>query len=125
VTLLLDTCTILWWVSDNPRLGEARSVIANTEHVHVSVVSLFEITIKIGIGKLTIDLAALTDALRADGFQTMPIKEHHLLAQLTLPLLHRDPFDRLLIAQAMTENLAIVSDDRHLAAYPIGMIRCG
>jgi len=48
-----------------------------------------------------------------------------LLAPLKLPLLHRDPFDRLLIAQAMTENLRVVSDDRHLAAYPIDMIRCG
>jgi PIN domain nuclease of toxin-antitoxin system len=91
----------------------------------VSVVSLFEITVKIGIGKLAVDLSALTDSLRADGFETLPIAEYHLLAQLALPLLHRDPFDRLLIAQAITESLVLVSDDRHLAAYSIEMIRCG
>lgn len=125
MTLLLDTRAILWWASNSPRLGASRQAIIEASRVHVSVVSLFEITVKIGIGKLQVDLGMLSDSLRADGFETLPIADYHLLAQLTLPLLHRDPFDRLLIAQAMTEQLALVSDDRHLGAYPIDMIRCG
>lgn len=125
MTLLLDTCAIIWWASDDSRrLGAAKAAITEAPRVCISVVSLFEITVKIGIGKLAVDLSALTNALRADGFETLPIAEHHLLAQLTLPLLHRDPFDRLLIAQAITEQLTIVSDDRHLAAYPVSIIRC-
>jgi len=112
-------------VGDSPCLGESGAAIANAEPVHVCIAYLFEITLEIAIGKLKIDLAALTEALRADGVQTLPIREHHLPAQLTVPPLHRDPFDRLLVAQAMTATLRVVSDDRHLAAYPIDMIRCG
>lgn len=112
-------------MADSPRLGTARSTIANAQHVLVSIVSLFEITIKIGIGKLDVDLSARTDAPRADGFETLPIAEPHLLAQLGLPLLHRDPFDRLLIAQAIAEELLIVSDDKRFAGHPIDMVRCG
>lgn len=91
----------------------------------VSAVSLWEITLKVRIGKLTADAGAVLAAVDAD-FTLLPITGAHLLALGRLPLFpgHKDPFDHLLIAQAMAEGVAFVSADGHVADYPVPRIAC-
>ena len=109
--LLLDTHTLLWWLSDDAPLGpRARALIedpANT--ILVSIVSLWEIAVKRRIGKLDADLGEIIDAIPQEGFALLPIAPAHLVALVNLPMHHRDPFDHLLIAQAMIEDAAFVS----------------
>jgi PIN domain nuclease of toxin-antitoxin system len=120
VNLLLDTHALLWWLSDDPRLGaSARDAIADTDNlVHVSAVSLWEITIKQGLGKLDLP-ADFEEALTAQGFRELPMKWEHARQNRSLPWLHRDPFDRMLVAQAQVEQLTLVTDDREIREYAV------
>ena len=124
--LLLDTHALLWWLSDDDRLGSlARELIEDPGNdVLVSMVSLWEIAVKVRIGKLVAELKAIVDAVQREGFSRLDIGSAHLLTLLGLPAHHRDPFDHLLIAQAITEDAAFVSDDRNAPRYPVRLITC-
>lgn len=119
--LLLDTHFALWWQSGDRRVSpEVRAlVMQQAESVHVSQVSLWELTIKSAMGKVTFDPEVFAAQVTAMGFRWLPIRNSHILRLHTLPALpdHRDPFDRLLVSQSLSEPLLLVTADRKLAAY--------
>jgi PIN domain nuclease of toxin-antitoxin system len=122
--LLLDTHVALWWCVDDARLSHgAREAIADAERVFVSAASAWEIAIKAAIGRLKLNLKAPFATLIADsGFDELDVTFQHAAATGKLPRHHADPFDRLLIAQALTESLTIVSHDRQLQAYQVSAL---
>jgi len=124
--LLLDTPALLWWLSDDARIGpRARGLIAEPGNdVLVSVVSIWEILVKIRIGKLEADLGDIALACERQGFLSLPITPEHLRRLATLPVLHRDPFDHLLIAQAITEDATFVTGNRIAERYPVQVAGC-
>jgi PIN domain nuclease of toxin-antitoxin system len=114
--LLLDTHTLLWWLAESPSLpASARKLIANKNNdVLVSAASAWEIATKVRLGKLPIavDLAHdFTAYLERERFETLAVSADHGIRAGLLPGPHKDPFDRMLIAQALADNLAIVSND--------------
>jgi PIN domain nuclease of toxin-antitoxin system len=123
--LLLDTQAFLWWVSDDARLTpRARRAIARQPCV-LSVASCWEMAIKAGLGKLTIegDIGKFIGAqLAANGFTLLPIALEHTAAIAALPFHHRDPFDRMLVAQALAEELRVVSADVWFEQYGVARI---
>ncbi|PPQ27563.1 type II toxin-antitoxin system VapC family toxin [Rhodopila globiformis] len=125
--LLLDTPALLWWLSDDARLGpRARGLVAEPGNdVLVSVVSIWEILVKIRVGKLEADLGDIAVACERQGFLSVPITPEHLRRLSTLPVLHPDPFDHLLIAQAITEDATFVTGNRVAERYPVQVVGCG
>jgi PIN domain nuclease of toxin-antitoxin system len=123
---LLDTHALLWWLADDSQLGrQARELVEDPGNdVLVSMVSLWEIAVKTRIGKLQADIKEITDAVQQEGFTLLDIGRTHLLTLAGLPMHHRDPFDHLLIAQAITEDATFISEDRHTAQYPVRMVNC-
>jgi PIN domain nuclease of toxin-antitoxin system len=122
MTYLLDTHTLIWFLENDPRLPSAtRTQIETTPTIFVSVVSLWEIAIKANIGKLDLSFPFSTVApnLVSLGITEIPITFKDLEIYLSLPLHHRDPFDRILIAQAMNHSLIFISQDTQMDAYPI------
>ena len=117
--LLLDTHVLLWWMADERKLGKgAREIIANSENdVHVSSASLWEASIKLALGRLQIELDDLAEAIIRSGFRPLPIGFRHAVTAGHLPAIHRDPFDRMLVAQASIEELRVVSHDRVFEQY--------
>lgn len=116
--LLLDTHIVLWVLRDAAELSvAARSMIRNAEAVFVSSVSWWEASIKAAAGKLPVEPARLQSQAMAVGFEPLPVTWTHALAIHGLPPLHRDPFDRMLIAQAISEPLHLLTHDAALAAY--------
>nr|WP_269117071.1 type II toxin-antitoxin system VapC family toxin [Acetobacter senegalensis] len=107
-------------------MGEtAREIIADPVHdILVSIVSLWEIAIKIRIGKLDADMNDILAAIPEEGFSLLQIQTEHLQILMSLPLQHRDPFDHLLMAQAQAEHATFLSDDGQMDQYPIKRIRC-
>jgi len=126
VKILLDTQALLWWLTDDGHLGrQARDLLEDPGNdVLISMVSLWEIAVKTRIGKLEADIGEITDAIQHDGFTLLNIAIAHLSALAGLPIHHRDPFDHLLIAQAITEDATFISEDRHTARYPVRMLTC-
>ncbi len=124
--LLLDTHALLWSLNDDPALGsKARSLICDPSNdVLVSTVSLWEVVVKMRVGKLEADIEEIDGAIDAQGFDRLDIAPSHLAALAGLPMHHRDPFDHLLIAQALDERLTLVSQDSHFAAYDVPLIHC-
>jgi PIN domain nuclease of toxin-antitoxin system len=124
--ILLDTHALLWWLADDSRLGEAaRDLIADpSNEVLVSAVSLWEIVVKVRVGKLDADIAEILEAVDHEGFEILDILAEHLVALAKLPLHHRDPFDHLLIAQAIADDLTLMSSDENVPHYPVKMVRC-
>jgi PIN domain nuclease of toxin-antitoxin system len=123
MTLLLDTLVFLWWLND-PRLLSAAARKANgdgTNNVYISAAVVWEIAIKKGLGKLEApdDLEA---AMAANRFLPLPVTIPHAIGVQRLPDHHRDPFDRLLIAQAMHEGFKLVTRDRHVPMYNVSHI---
>jgi PIN domain nuclease of toxin-antitoxin system len=120
VTLLLDTHVLLWWLADDPRLTPAmRAAITDpTTSVTVSAASAWEIAIKAALGKLSIP-DDLVDQLEQHGFQALPITVEDGLAAGALPRHHDDPFDRMLIAQAVRRRFVLVTADRRLGDYDV------
>ena len=121
---LLDTHALLWWLSDDPALTRAaRKVIAETRNtLIVSAASAWEIAIKVRLGKLptATDLAADFSALiEREGFQSLAISAEHGIRAGLLPGPHKDPFDRMLIAQAQAENIPIVSNETSFESYGV------
>lgn len=115
---LIDTQILVWGALDPGRLSPEASRIIRGEQVCVSAASLWEIETKRQIGKLTLDLD-LAAHLQAHAFQELSITWEHARRVAALPLIHRDPFDRLLAAQALVEDLTLVTADRDLARYPV------
>jgi len=118
VRLLLDSNALLWWQAGSARLAErAERMIADTDNdTAVSVVTLWEIAIKRGFGKLRF-LEDFEAVMTEEAFDMLPISYAHLRTLETLPVHLRDSFDRLLIAQALTEGIPIATGDRRFAAY--------
>jgi PIN domain nuclease of toxin-antitoxin system len=116
---LLDTHLLLWWLNDDDKLPEsARQLISNTDNaIYISHVSLWEMQIKIMTGKLNANLANILQQLPENGFQQLPTHADHILVLATLPSHHHDPFDRMLIAQAITEPLHLMTHDKQVALY--------
>ena len=122
MSLLLDTHVILWWLTDDPTLSdEVKTRLDDEPDVYVSPASLWEVTIKQSIGKLSepIDVA---EEIRDGGFRELPITFHHAIAAGQLPLIHRDPFDRMLVAQAQCEGLTLASRDPHIQRYDVALL---
>ena len=117
--LLLDTHVFLWWRADDPRLSAGpRRAISRAAEVFVSVASAWEIAIKISLGQLRIP-GPVEEAVLDSRFSPLPISFAHAAGVATLPFHHRDPFDRILIAQAQAEQLTLVSADRKLEPYGV------
>lgn len=118
--LLLDTHFALWWQTGDPRVtDEVRQLVETADEVLVSQVSLWELTIKAGLGKLRIELPVFAEQVQAMGFAWLPIDNAHILKLADLPSFddHRDPFDRLLVAQSLAEPLILLTVDGKLARY--------
>jgi PIN domain nuclease of toxin-antitoxin system len=124
--LLLDTLAFLWWVSGQRMSRRAKAAIADVRNdCHVSVASGWEIAIKVSLGKLRVDGALdrfLPEQLAANGFRPLAIELRHTARVSLLPFHHRDPFDRLLVAQALLEGLALVSADPVFSRYGVKRI---
>jgi PIN domain nuclease of toxin-antitoxin system len=126
VRLLLDTHAFLWWIGDDPRLSRrAAALIADgANEVHVSAASAWEIVVKKGLGRVDIPEPIdrfLVAQLETNAFLPLPIHVRHALGLAALPDVHRDPFDRILVAQAVAEDLCLVTGDRMLARYPVSV----
>ena len=116
MNLLLDTCTLLWWVGGENVAAEAAEAIADPDNnVWVSAASIWEISIKRSINKLTVrgDLDAVVD----EDFEHLPISAAHARLAGRLPRHHRDPFDRMLVAQAQAQGLTLVTRDLAIRRY--------
>jgi len=118
---LLDTYTFLWFITDDKQLsGKATKAIVDPDAVkYVSMASFWEIAIKLNIGKLELDMPfdELLNQMDINGFLLLPIAFAHTSALCTLDLYHGDPFDRLIIAQALVENFIVISKDNNFTKY--------
>ena len=123
MNVLLDTHIALWWLADNPKLSEAhREIISNVEnHCYISAATIWEISIKAILEKLVI-ADAYIDELRREGFLELVINWTHTRRVRELPLLHSDPFDRLLVAQAQIEEMILLSADENIKRYDVSVI---
>jgi PIN domain nuclease of toxin-antitoxin system len=120
--LLLDTHAVLWWRTDSQRLGrEARQAIAGAETVWVSAVSGWEVAIKRALGKLQF-AGSFIDLVNAGDFSELPLSLRHAERLTGLAPHHADPFDRMLIAQALVEGLTIVTHDRQFSRYEAAIV---
>lgn len=125
--LLLDTHAFLWWVSDDARLSRrALGAIADDRNeVLFSTVSAWELMIKSSLGRVEFGEPAedfIPRELGNSAFDVLPVYLRHVLAMPSLPEIHRDPFDRLLVAQAVAEGAALVSADRKMHKYPAEIV---
>lgn len=116
--LLLDTHLFLWAVTDSRKLkAAARRQMLAAEQIFVSAASIWEIAIKARLGKLNGDPQRLAQAIEDSGFIELPVRALHAARVAQLPLHHHDPFDRLLVAQAISEPLLLLTADEALAQY--------
>jgi PIN domain nuclease of toxin-antitoxin system len=125
--LLLDTHALIWWLAADDALGSAaRDAIADpTNEVHVSAASAWEIATKHRIGKLPDAALLAADVggfVSAQGFIELPVTIRHGQLAGALPRIHKDPFDRMLVAQAVVEDMTIVSSDQTLSAYGVARL---
>ena len=121
--MLLDTCALLWFLRNDAELSESAAVAIEdpTNEVFVSVVSIWEIAIKAGLGKIQVPNdfeTGLEQKLTQDGFTLLNVNYRHAAGVFTLPRVHADPFDRLLISQCRAEKLVAVTNDSHWSAAP-------
>jgi PIN domain nuclease of toxin-antitoxin system len=123
MTLLLDTHVVIWWLEDSTQLAEsAREAISDPDNdVLISVASAWEISIKRSLGKLSTP-DDLEEAVPLNGFEWLDIRPRHAIAVEHLLFIHRDPFDRLLIAQAIVEDATIVTRDPNIAKYAVTLL---
>jgi PIN domain nuclease of toxin-antitoxin system len=121
VNLLLDTHVLIWWDEGRRLAAEARRAIADADSVYVSAASAWEVAIKIGLGRLR-PIRTVEQAVDESGFLELPVTFRHAERVGKLPPRHRDPFDRLLIAQADVEDLTLVTRDAVFARYGVAVI---
>lgn len=122
MSLLLDTHVLLWWRLDSRHLrGDARLRIERADRVFVSAASGWEVAIKIGAGRLRLKDRFMW-LVEASGFQQLMVTIEHAERLLALPRHHRDPFDRMLVAQAQVEGLTLVTHDRKMEPYGVPVI---
>ncbi len=127
MNVLLDTHVFLWWIDDSPKLSSrARKIIGDANNgVFLSAASGWEMAIKVHLGKLTLPHPLerfVVEQLTINAFQVLPIQLSHTLHTYTLPDIHRDPFDRILVAQSQVEGIPILTADRQIARYPVQVI---
>lgn len=124
--LLLDTHIFLWVVAGSRLLKpSARKTIQNAEEVFISSASIWEVAIKVRLGKLEANPESLVAAISLSGFTELPVHGSHAARVASLPMHHTDPFDRLLIAQAFLEPLHLLTADAALAKYGELVVLCG
>ncbi len=128
--LLLDTHCWLWWFANDPRLGEpARNLIGDGANaVYLSAASSWEIAIKTSLGQLTLPEPPeryVPSRLASQGMRGLAIEHVHALKVASLPAHHRDPFDRLIVAQAQVEGLPVLTVDENIAAYEVDAMWAG
>ena len=121
--LLLDTAALLWWIDDDRTLGSSsRAAIADADaEVFVSSANAWEIALKHALGKLDVDFD-ISDEVAKNEFLELPITVGHAVAAAALPMHHKDPFDRMLVAQAQLEDLTLVSSDAEIAKYDVALL---
>jgi PIN domain nuclease of toxin-antitoxin system len=127
VNVLIDTHALLWIAGDENKVSaRARSVFLNPRNgLYFSAANLWEMAIKISIKKLNLGSTLddfIEDHIVGNGILLLPIKPSHVVRIATMPFIHRDPFDRLMVAQALAENMRILSSDRQLDGYSIQRI---
>lgn len=125
--ILLDTHIFLWWADNSRNLSSGIiNLIKNPDNeIYLSMVSLWEIQIKLSLGKLklSVDIEDLVKLQKDKNFfRIMTIKETHIYKLAELPMIHTDPFDRLLIAQTITEKMSIITMDNQIKKYPIAVL---
>ena len=125
--LLLDTHLLLWAAGDSPRLSDkARATISDPAHEKIfSVASLWEIAVKTSLGRsdFVVDAERLRTAMLANRFTELTIQASHVFQIARLPAIHRDPFDRMLVAQALEERLTLLTSDPVVASYSAAIVR--
>jgi PIN domain nuclease of toxin-antitoxin system len=124
---LIDTSTFLWFISGNEKLSiDARHYIADLDNqIFISIVSLWEIAIKTSLGKLELLLPfdrLISEHLEQNAITILSIEKAHLFKVINLAFHHRDPFDRLIIAQSLTEQLPVITSDAAFSQYPVQLI---
>jgi PIN domain nuclease of toxin-antitoxin system len=118
MNVLLDSHLVLWMQGDDRRLGKnARALIRRAANVYISAATVWELAIKVGLGRLKLNLVEFDASIDASGLQVLPVSRQHGLLVARLPDHHRDPFDRLLVAQAMEEGLTLLTHDATVAKY--------
>ena len=126
MTLILDTHTAIWFVTDHDRLPVVlKEMIENPEnYCYVSIASFWEMSIKYSLGKLKLkaELKRIFELFFESGLKVLPITPEHVLTNASLDFFHRDPFDRLIIAQAKREGYSIISKDEEFANYSVNVI---
>ncbi|MDQ3138621.1 MAG: type II toxin-antitoxin system VapC family toxin [Gemmatimonadota bacterium] len=121
MSLLLDTHVLIWWDEGRRLAAQARRAIEDADAVYVSAASAWEIAIKTALGRLR-PSRTVEDAVRESGFLELPVTFRHAARVAVLPAHHRDPFDRLLVAQAEVEALTVVTRDPVFGRYPVAVI---
>ena len=119
---LLDTHTLLWFLNDDPKLSKkVKELIETTQQIYVSIGTFWEMSIKNSIGKLSLPapISEIIAGCESLGFSVLPIKAAHLERLKTLPFIHRDPFDRLLICQAQAEDMTLITVDESIVKYDV------
>lgn len=120
--LLLDTLVVLWWLADDPTLSdEIKRSIDEEIDVFVSAATVWEVAIKQSLGKLVAPVD-LPEKIRDSELRNLPITADHAIAAGRLPLIHRDPFDRMLVAQARSDGLTLVTRDNALGTYDVEVL---
>ena len=123
MSLLLDTHVVLWWLTDNPALPEeVKKQLDQQPDVYLSSATVWEVALKQSIGKI-IEPPDLPKIIKEAGFQHLPITADHAVVAGRLPLIHRDPFDRMLIAQAQCEGLTLTTRDPQIHRYDVDLLR--
>jgi PIN domain nuclease of toxin-antitoxin system len=122
---LLDTHSAIWFLTGDTLLSQtADQIISDSvNHIYLSIISAWELAIKISIGKLRFpgNVAGFIQAIQDNDINIIPIKSTHLTTFESLPLIHRDPFDRLLIATAVDEQMSLISADKNIAQYDVSL----
>lgn len=122
MSLLLDTHVVLWWLADDPELpAEIKNRLDHEPDVRVSAATIWEIAIKQALGKIS-GPADLAERVRDSGFRQLPIGFTHAMTAGRLPPIHRDPFDRMLVAQARCEGLTLVTRNPHCQQYDVPIL---
>ena len=123
---LIDTHTLLWHFNGDKQMSNSAIEILKNNKLekYISIASVWEIAIKLGIGKLVLDFSfnEIEEKLTGSNISLLNISVKHTQQIISLPLHHRDPFDRMIIAQSITENLTVISRDKNFSFYPIKLL---